>query len=174
MTHSNHCLLPSLSCFSKPFQSSRVSTESLWVLFPGGRGHETESHPPGANKWTGQTSFNVQRGWNDGSRSGGGSMLHLPLKVARKIQGSEGCDNSSHSAWRILKAPNEWTRLTLLWPGGSVGWCIVPCMKSLGLGHIPRWQVWFPIGLHMGGNQSMFLTSMFLSLSQISKNISSF
>ena len=32
-------------------------------------------------------------------------------------------------------------------------------------GHMPRLQVWSPVGVHTGGNQWIFLTWMFLSLS---------
>ena len=43
------------------------------------------------------------------------------------------------------------------WPGGSVGWSIIPYTK--------RFWVRSPVGMHTGGNWSMFLSHFDVSLS---------
>lgn len=56
----------------------------------------------------------------------------------------------------------------LSWPGGSVGWSVIPYTKSFGFdsqpGHIPGLQIpsQSPVGRSLGGNWRMVLTS-FLS-----------
>ena len=53
---------------------------------------------------------------------------------------------------------------SLSWLGGSVGWSIVLYTKRLWVqfpqsGHIPRLQIWSPLGVCTGGNWLIFLTS---------------
>ena len=43
------------------------------------------------------------------------------------------------------------------WPGGSVGWSVIPCTKGQG--------VRAPVGTHMEGNRLMFLSHIDASLS---------
>ena len=56
------------------------------------------------------------------------------------------------------------------WPGGSVGWSVILYPKK-GWGvyswseHIARLLVPSPVGAHVGGNRSMFLTHINVSLS---------
>ena len=58
---------------------------------------------------------------------------------------------------------------TLPWPHGSVGWSIIPCTERLWFnshsGHISRLRVQSPVRAHTGGNCSMFLSHINLSLS---------
>ena len=57
----------------------------------------------------------------------------------------------------------------LPWPGGSVGWSIIPYTKkgyrfAPWSGHIPRLWVWSPVGAHMRGNRLIFLSHIDVSL----------